>query len=307
MPARRFCPARMLVRRSASASIHSLTRRSRDGRWLVAGLFVPDAQGLGDGARSPGRLAASAAADAGALVHQRGHRHAPALADIADAVGVGDADLGHVDLVELGLAGDLAQRPDLDSGGVHVEGEVGQALVLGRLGVGAGHEHAAVGDVGERVPHLLAADHPLVAVAHRLGGQAGQVGAGAGLAEQLAPGVLAGEGAPQQALLDGLVAVGDDRGPRHGEAEEVAGTRVGGARRVDAPVDVPLGHRGEAEAAVALGEVDPGEPQVVLAAAELGLVDGVRIDVGQQLVDPLGDQGGSGVTHGRNIGRRSTT
>ena len=109
---------------------------------------------------SPGAAAAAAAADGGALVHQRGHRDPPALADVADAVGVGHPDLGHVDLVELGLAGDLAQRPDLDAGGVHVEGEVGQALVLGCLGVGAGHEHAPVGDVGERVPHLLAGDRP---------------------------------------------------------------------------------------------------------------------------------------------------
>jgi hypothetical protein len=52
--------------------------------------------------------------------------------------------------------------------------------------------------VGQRRPHLLAVDDPLVAVAHGAGGETGDVGAGAGLAEQLAPDVLAGEDAPQQ-------------------------------------------------------------------------------------------------------------
>ena len=50
-----------------------------------------------------------------------------------DAVGVGDSHIGEVHLVELGLAGDLAQRPHLDAGRVHVEHEVGQALVLRQL------------------------------------------------------------------------------------------------------------------------------------------------------------------------------
>ena len=149
-------------------------------------------------------------------------------------------------------------------------------------------------------------DDPLVAVAHGPGGEPGEVGAGARLAEQLAPGVLAGERPTQQALLDGLVAVGDDRRPGQGETEEVAGAGVGGAGGVDAPVDLPLRRRREAEAAVALGEVDPGEPEVVLAPAEGDVVDGLGVDVGQQLVDLLGDEGG-GVAHARKIGPRSTS
>ena len=64
------------------------------------------------------------AADGDALVHQRGLGDPPALADLAEAVGVGDADVGEEDLVELGLAGDLAQRPHLDAGVGHVADEV---------------------------------------------------------------------------------------------------------------------------------------------------------------------------------------
>ena len=130
---------------------------------------------------------------------QGGHRHPPALAHLADPIGVGHPHLGEVHLVELGLAGHLAQRPHLHARRVHVQGEVGQPLVLGGVGIGAGHEHAPVGDVGQRVPHLLAGDDPLVAVADGPAGQAGQVRAGARLAEELAPRLLAGEGPAQQA------------------------------------------------------------------------------------------------------------
>ena len=44
--------------------------------------------------------------------------------------------------------------------------------VLGHVGVGAGHEHRPARLVRLRRPHLLAVDHPLVAVAHRPGGRA---------------------------------------------------------------------------------------------------------------------------------------
>ena len=64
---------------------------------------------------------------------------------------------------------------------------------LGSVGVGAGDEHAEVGDVAGRRPDLLAVHGPLVAVLHRLALQAGEVGAGARLAEQLAPPLLAGD------------------------------------------------------------------------------------------------------------------
>ena len=84
-------------------------------RVLVACLLLPDAHRLGDGAASPGRAAPPPPPMVRALVHQGGHRHPPALADVADAVGVGDPHVGEVHLVELGLAGDLAQRPHLDA------------------------------------------------------------------------------------------------------------------------------------------------------------------------------------------------
>ena len=59
------------------------------------------------------------------------------------------------------------QRADLDALLVHVDAEVGDALVLGHVGVGAGDEHAEVGDLAAGGPHLLAGDDPLVAVLDR--------------------------------------------------------------------------------------------------------------------------------------------
>ena len=77
--------------------------------------------------------------------------------------------------------------------GVHRADEVGDALVHGRVRLGAGQQDPELGAVGVGRPHLLAPDHPLVAVEVGPGGQRGQVGAGAGLAEQLAPDLLAGQ------------------------------------------------------------------------------------------------------------------
>ena len=99
-------------------------------------------------------------------------------------------------------------------GVLHVEQEVRDALVLGRVGIGAGQQHHPVGHVGERRPHLLAVDDVVVAVLHRPRLQRGQVGAGVGLRVALAPDLLAGEDLRRVALLLLLGAVRDDRRAR---------------------------------------------------------------------------------------------
>ena len=49
-------------------------------------------------------------------------------------------------------------------GGVHADQQERDALVLRRVAVGAGEHEAPVAPVRQRRPHLLAVDHPLVAV-----------------------------------------------------------------------------------------------------------------------------------------------
>ena len=53
-------------------------------------------------------------------------------ADLADHVVGGDADVVEEHLVEVGVAGHLAERADVDARRSHVDDEVGDALVLGR-------------------------------------------------------------------------------------------------------------------------------------------------------------------------------
>ena len=132
-------------------------------------------------------------AQPGALVHQRRQRDLPAVADAADDVRVGDPRLLDEELVELRLAGDLAQRADLDGLLLHVHQEVGQALVLGGLAVGARDEHAPLRVLGAAGPDLLAGDDPVVAVLDRARLERREVGAGVGLGEALAPDLLGRE------------------------------------------------------------------------------------------------------------------
>ena len=86
-------------------------RRRRASESIARGGIV--GQRLGQ----PGRRAEvlRAEADRQPLVHEHGQRRAPAVADAADD-GVGlEPDVVEEDLVELGLAGDLAQAADGDA------------------------------------------------------------------------------------------------------------------------------------------------------------------------------------------------
>ena len=60
----------------------------------------------------------------------------------ADEVVVGHEHLVEEDLVELGVAGDLHERADLDARRLHVDDEVRDAPVLRRVGIGAGEADA---------------------------------------------------------------------------------------------------------------------------------------------------------------------
>jgi hypothetical protein len=105
---------------------------------------------------------------------------------------------------------------DLNAGLLHVEDEVGKALVLGHVPVGARQEQAPMRLVRRGGPDLLAVDHPLVALPVGARHRARHVRAAARLAEQLAPGVLAGQDALQELLLMEIRAVRQDGRRRQG-------------------------------------------------------------------------------------------
>src|SRR5918999_752566 len=234
-------------------------------------------------------------AQPGALVHERLDRPRPAVADAADHVLVRDPRLLHEELVELRLLRDLVERPDLHGLLLHVEDEVGQALMLGRVLVRPRHEHAPLRLVRVGGPDLLAGHEPLAACARsgvrldRLRLQRGEIGARLRLGEALAPDLLAREDRLEPALLLLVRAVRDHHRAAHHHAEDVDRWRRLGARHLLAEEGL-LDERGAAaavllrpgEARVA-GVVEPALPGA--AVLELGVVAG-RVLTGGVLGEP---------------------
>jgi hypothetical protein len=172
-----------------------------------------------------------------------------------------DAHVVEVHLVELRVPGDLLERLHGHARGVHVEEEVGDALVLGGSGIRPRQQHHPVRDVREGGPHLLAVDHVVLAVLDRAGLERCQVRARVGLRVALAPDLLAGEHLGRVALLLLLGAVGVDGGAGHADGENVEdGRRLGQGHLL---LKDHLLHEREAAAAGLLG---PGQ------ADEAGLV-----------------------------------
>ncbi len=103
-------------------------------------------------------------ADSGPLVHQGGDQHLPALVLGADQVRAGHAHIFKKDLVELGVAGHLHQRPQAEAGRLHIDHQTADALVLGGVRIGAHKQLDVVGAVGKAGPDFLAVDHKIVAL-----------------------------------------------------------------------------------------------------------------------------------------------
>ncbi len=150
-------------------------------------------------------------------------RHPPALVDLAHHVGGGHADVLEEDLVELGLARDLAEGPDGDTGGLHVHEDEGDALVLGGAGIRPHEEEAPVGHMRHARPHLLTVEHVRVAVEDGARLEIGEVAARVGLREALAPELV---GVQDLAEMPGLLrrrAVAHQGGTEHGDAAAIHG------------------------------------------------------------------------------------
>ncbi len=160
------------------------------------------------------------------------HGDVPALSDLADHVLDGNLDTGEEDLVELGLARDLAQRANLDAGRAHVDDQAREALMPLGGGIASRDEQAPVGDVRVRRPHLLAVDHETGSLEPRARPNRGQVGTGLGLGEALAPDLLRGEDVREAARLLGVGAMGDDRRPGHSEPDHAEMLRRFGPREL---------------------------------------------------------------------------
>ncbi len=90
---------------------------------------------------------------------------------------------------------------DLDARGRHRHQKDGDpGVALARL-ITTGEQEAVVGPVRVRRPDLLPVDDVVIAVTHRLGAQAGQVGPGVGLGKPLAPVDVPPDHGRQEVLL----------------------------------------------------------------------------------------------------------
>jgi hypothetical protein len=152
-------------------------------------------------------------------VEERRHRHLPAAADLAQQVLLRHLDVGEEDLVELRLAGDLAERAHLDAGRLHVDDQVGEPLVALRVRIATADKDAVVGDVSERRPDLLAVDDERAVLSLDRGANCREVGSGARLREALAPDLLGRKDLRQVATLLLLGSVRHDRWAGHAEPD----------------------------------------------------------------------------------------
>ena len=225
-----------------------------------------------------------------ALVGERRAGHAPPAVLGADAVFHRHLDRVEEDLVELALARDLTQRADLHALRRHRDREHGDALVRGRVRVGAHQRDRPVGERRVRRPHLLPGHDVDPAPSLGAGRESGEVAPGVGLAEQLAPDVVAGEDPrhpPQPLLLGAVNHEGRTDEADRGPSEE--GRCAGPGQLL--VVDRELRERRPAPA-VLDGPVDADPPTGVERplplAQDLGLLGGRR-DLGRRrrvLVEP---------------------
>lgn len=137
----------------------------------------------------------------------------------AEALAIGNANVGEIDFVEVGAARHLVDGANLNTRRLHVDDEHGEALVLFLLGIGAHEDDTIVGIVRAGGPHFLTVDDPVVAIAHGFGLETGDVRTSARLGEQLAPDFLATQGRADIALDPLRRMEGNDGGDAHAEAD----------------------------------------------------------------------------------------
>src|SRR6185437_16574860 len=254
--------------------------------WMVA----PGRRGKADHAALARQLER---AERDPLVHQRRGRYLPALADFPDPVAVWYRHAGQEHLIELGLAGRLPQRPDLDAWRVHVDADVSKPLVLRQVGVAPGDQDGPARDVRRRRPDLLPVDDPPVAVTYCPGRQVRQVRTRTGLAEKLAPDLFASPQRSQPALLLLVGPEGEYRRRGHAKTDAVAFWPVGRrARGGELGVDDLLLRARKTLAAEPDRIVHPGKPGVEPGSDELKPLGRRGVVLGKESANMLAERPG---------------
>ena len=223
-----------------------------------------------------------------ALVRQRDLGEPPTVVLVADPQRHRDPDVVEEHLVERVRRGHVDDRAHRQARQVHRTDEVGDALVFGLVGIGAGDQDPVLRMVGPARPDLRTVDDVLVAVADGAARQRGEVGAGIGLGEQLAPHVLTAEDRRQEAFVLLAGAGEEDRRRRPADADRVG--RPADARLAELVVDDQLLDR--------IGAQAPRRGPVRHDVAGLGELPSRRRRVGRE---PVADREPVGVIIGWQV------
>ncbi len=111
----------------------------------------------------------------------------PAFAELAEQILLRHPHLIEKCLTERGGAADQANRRHRNPRRLHVDQQKTDALVLGRLGVGAHQAEHPVRLVGVRSPQFVTIHHEVIAINQGTGSETREIGARARLAVTLAP------------------------------------------------------------------------------------------------------------------------
>ena len=130
----------------------------------------------------------------------------PALALLAHQVFRRHAHVIQPHLVDVHIAVHGVDRLDRHAGAAHVDQQEGNTALRLALVTGAHQAEQPIGPLRVGGPDLLPGDQVMIAVAYRLGTQAGQVGTGTGFGIALGPERLGAEDARQETLLLRLAA-----------------------------------------------------------------------------------------------------
>ena len=82
------------------------------------------------------------------------------LVESADQLFVRNEHLLHEHLAELRFTGDLHERADFHTGCGHVDDQIGEPFVLGRVLIGAGQADPPAGELRIGRPYLLSGEEP---------------------------------------------------------------------------------------------------------------------------------------------------
>ena len=109
------------------------------------------------------------------FIHQCRNGDLPALIQFADQIFSRHPHVVVEDFVEIGIAGDLYERTNGNTGRLHIDQQIRDAAMLRCIGISAHQQHLHVGALRETRPHFLTIDNKIITIDDRARLQSRQV------------------------------------------------------------------------------------------------------------------------------------